>query len=297
MRVIILGCGYLGYNLYHLLKSDFDTELWGIQSPYSDLVKEMVEVDAFDRAAMAERNLTDAIVIDAIGLIANTAASANEAEALDRIRRPYLSLLESMKKGKVKRFVYFSSGGTIYGNTIRPISESDPVRPMTLYARSKALCEELVMTSGVPYLILRLSNPYGGYQIAEKKQGVIPILIRKAFKGEPFEMFIEGTSVRDYFYITDLAQAIRGLIKTDVNNEIVNVGSGEGTSLQDIIQHVEHTTGKPIQIVHRSSDVPTIQSIVLDISKLKQLTGYQPTVSLETGIQEETERIRKELEV
>ena len=295
MRVIILGCGYLGYNLYHLLKDDFDTELWGIQSPYSDLVKEMVEADAFDRSAMAEKDLKGAIVIDAIGLIANTASSPNEKEALDRIRRPYLSLLESLKQGKAKRFIYFSSGGTIYGNTIRPISESDPVRPMTLYARSKAMCEELVMTSGIPYLILRLSNPYGGYQIAEKKQGVIPILIRKAFKGEPFEMFIEGTSVRDYFYITDLAQAVRGLIKADINNEVVNVGSGEGTSLQEIIDHVEKATGKQIPIVHRSSDVPTIQSIVLDIHMLKQLTGYQPTIGLEEGIQKETERIKKEL--
>ncbi len=297
MRVIILGCGYLGYNLYGLLKEHFDTELWGIESPYSPLVKDMVFVNAFDQMAMAKMDLKDAVVIDAIGLIANTASSDDEKEALDRIRMPYQCLIRSLKEGKAKRFVYFSSGGTIYGNTLRPISENDPVRPMSLYARSKAITEEMIMTSALPYLILRLSNPFGGYQESEKKQGVIPILIRKAFLNEPFEMYIDGSSVRDYFYITDLAQAITYLIESDVNNEIINIGSGEGTSLSEIIELVEEATGKKIDIVYRSSDVPTIQSIVLDISKLKGLTGYQPVVTLREGIKKETERIRKELKL
>ncbi|MBR2677353.1 MAG: NAD-dependent epimerase/dehydratase family protein [Solobacterium sp.] len=297
MRVIILGCGYLGYNLYGLLKETYDTELWGIESPYSALVKDMKYINAFDQMAMAKEDLEDAVVIDAIGLIANTAVSDDEKEALDRIRMPYQCLIRSLKEGNAKRFVYFSSGGTIYGNTLRPISENDPVRPMSLYAKSKAATEELIMTSNIPYLILRLSNPYGGYQDNEKKQGVIPILIRKAFTNEPFEMFIDGSSVRDYFYITDLAQAIRGLIDAEVNNEVVNVGSGTGTSLSEIIELVEEATETKINIVHRSSDAPTIQSIVLDITKLKELTGYVPEVSLKEGIQAETERIRKELKL
>ena len=295
MRVIILGCGYLGFNLYDLLKESYDTELWGIESPYSSLVKDMKYINVFDQMAMAKQNLEDAVVIDAIGLIANTAVSDDEKGALERIKSPYQCLIRSLKEGKAKRFIYFSSGGTIYGNTLRPISENDPIRPMSLYAKSKAVTEELIMTSNIPYLILRLSNPYGGYQDNEKKQGVIPILIRKAFTGEPFEMYIDGTSVRDYFYITDLAQAIRGLIDADVNNEVINVGSGIGTSLSEIIELVEQATEKKINIVHRSAEAPTIQSIVLDIAKLKELTGYEPEVKLKEGIQEETERIRKEL--
>ena len=297
MRVIILGCGYLGYNLYELLKQRFETELWGIESPYSPLVPEMINVNAFDPGAMAEQNLKDAVVIDAIGLIANNASAENEEEALNRLYIPYSRLITSLKFGGVSRFVFFSSGGTIYGNTDLPISEDHPIAPMSLYARSKAGIEDLIRKSDLPYLILRLSNPYGGYQIAEKKQGVIPILIRRALRNEPFEMYVSGDSVRDYFYISDLGQAVTGLLECGAVNDTVNVGSGQGTSLNEIIRLVQEATGETVSIIQKASEMPVVQSIVLNIDKLKRLTGYEPAVSLREGIAEETLRIKKETEI
>ena len=297
MRVIILGCGYLGYNLYELLKQRFETELWGIESPYSPLVPEMINVNAFDPGAMAEQNLKDAVVIDAIGLIANNASAENEEEALNRLYIPYSRLITSLKLGGVSRFVFFSSGGTIYGNTDLPISEDHPIAPMSLYARSKAGIEDLIRKSDLPYLILRLSNPYGGYQIAEKKQGVIPILIRRALRNEPFEMYVSGDSVRDYFYISDLGQAVTGLLECGAVNDTVNVGSGQGTSLNEIIRLVQEATGETVSIIQKASEMPVVQSIVLNIEKLKRLTGYEPAVSLREGIAEETLRIKKETEI
>ena len=297
MRVVILGCGYLGYNLYCLLKEAFQTELWGIESPYSAFVPEMKPVNAFDPGAMAEQDLTDAVVIDAIGLIANNASAEDEEEALNRLYIPYMHLITSLKQGGAKRFVFFSSGGTIYGNTDHPITEEDPIAPMSLYAKSKAGIEELIRKSDIPYLILRLSNPYGGYQIAEKKQGVIPILIRKALLDEPFELFARKDSVRDYFYITDLAAAVGGLIRSGVTNATVNVGSGIGTGLSDIIRMVEESTGKQVRIEVKASDVPVVQSIVLNINKLHELTGFEPEVPLQEGIGMETSRIKKELNI
>ena len=297
MRVIILGCGYLGYNLYELLKQRFETELWGIESPYSPLVPEMINVNAFDPGAMAEQNLKDAVVIDAIGLIANNASAENEEEALNRLYIPYSRLITSLKFGGVSRFVFFSSGGTIYGNTDLPISEDHPIAPMSLYARSKAGIEDLIRKSDLPYLILRLSNPYGGYQIAEKKQGVIPILIRRALRNEPFEMYVSGDSVRDYFYISDLGQAVTGLLECGAVNDTVNVGSGQGTSLHEIIRLVQEATGETVSIIQKASEMPVVQSIVLNIDKLKRLTGYEPAVSLREGIAEETLRIKKETEI
>ena len=297
MHVIILGCGYLGYNLYGLLKDHFETELWGIESPYSALVPEMTMVNAFDPGAMAEQDLKDAVIIDAIGLIANNASAENEEDALNRLYIPYSRLINSLKLGGVRLFVFFSSGGTIYGNTDKPISEDHPIAPMSLYAKSKAGIEELIRNADIPYLILRLSNPFGGYQIAEKKQGVIPILIRKALLGETFEMYVNGDSVRDYFYISDLGQAIAGLLECGAVNETINVGSGQGTSLYEIIQLVEQTTEKSVEITEKTSDVPVVQSIVLNIDKLKNLTGYEPEVSLQEGIALETARIKKEINV
>ncbi len=295
MRIIILGCGYLGYNLHGLLREFSSCELWGIDSPYSPYVEDFRHVNAFDEAEMAKQDLKDAVVIDAIGLIANNASAVQEEEALEKIREPYRKLIHILKQGGVKQFVFFSSGGTIYGNTDRPIRESDPICPMSLYAKSKAVIEDLIRESGLPYLILRLSNPYGGFQVAEKKQGVIPILIRKALLEEPFEIYVKLTSTRDYFYITDLAQAISGLLQSRAENETVNVGSGIGTSLQDIISMVEEITGKPVLLKTIRNDVPTVQSIVLNIEKLQKYTGYEPEVPLRKGIALEAERIRDEL--
>ncbi len=293
MRVIFLGCGYLGYNLYALLKKNFKTEMWGIDSPYVSKVisADFREVDVFDPNAMANTDFEDAIVIDTVALVANTDRSENEREALDHVCNVYRDLLATLKKGKAKRFIYFSSGGTIYGSSLRPISEEADIHPETLYAKSKAEVEGLIQESGLDYLILRLSNPYGGYQISGKRQGVIPILIRKALSGNVFEQWIDSDSQRDYFYIDDLANAITGLIQNDINNEIVNVGSGIATKLSTVISVVEQATGKKLQISYQSSDVQVVQSIVLDITKLHKLTGYVPTVSLEEGIRKETERI------
>ncbi|MEE3486659.1 MAG: NAD-dependent epimerase/dehydratase family protein [Bulleidia sp.] len=295
MKVILLGCGYLGYNLYSLLKKDFDTQIWGIDSPYASYVKDFTEIDAFDPEALSKQDFRDAVIIDAIGLIANNAVSKDEALALETMQEKYAVMLRTLKEGGAHCFVYFSSGGTVYGSSLRPINETHMLHPMTLYARSKAAVEETIQESGINYLILRLSNPYGGYQVSGKKQGVIPILLRKAYQEEPFSMWIDGGSVRDYFYISDLAKAISLLIQKDIQEEIVNIGSGHGTSLDEVIAMVEKVSGKKLTIHHESADVPVVESIVLDISKLKQLTGYEPSVSMEEGIRLEDERIRKEL--
>lgn len=295
MRVIFFGCGYLGYNLYSLLKKDFNAEMWGIESPYTSMVDEFLEVNAFDPVELSKQDFKDAVIVDAIGLIANNATSDDEALALSTIQDKYASLLRVLREGGAKRFIYFSSGGTVYGSSLQPISEEHELHPQTLYARSKAAVEKTIQDSGMDYLILRLANPYGGYQVAGKRQGVIPILLRKAYLNEPFQMWIDGGSIRDYFYISDLAQAIRLLITEDVREEIVNIGSGIGTSLDSVIGMVEKVTGKKLVIQHQSADVPVVEAIVLDISKIRRLCGYEPSVSMEQGIRAEDARIRKEL--
>ncbi len=299
MKVIFLGCGYLGYNLYSMLRNQFETEMWGIDSPYVSKVhaSDFKEVNVFDRDELSKMDFKDAVVIDTVALVANNAKAQEETKALGEIVSVYQNLLEVLKQGGCKRFVYFSSGGTIYGNSDEPLDENSPLNPLSLYAKSKAVVEKAIQESGIDYLILRLSNPYGGYQISGKKQGVIPILIRKALSENVFEMWASGDSVRDYFYIDDMAQALSKLIEADIHHEIVNVGSGIGTSLNTVIETIEQATGKVIHIEQKESDVPVVQSIVLNIDKLKRLTGYQPTVDFKQGITLETKRILKEQDI
>lgn len=295
MKVIFLGCGYLGYNLSRELKKSFDVEVWGIDSPYVSRTEKFRTVDVFDPSAMSKMDFQDAIVIDTVALIGNNAVSDDDDLALDPILYKYRILFRALKNGGAKRYIFLSSGGTIYGNSLTPIDEGHILDPRTLYAKSKAALEELVQESGLDYLILRPANPYGGYQLTDKKQGVIPIMIEKALREQPFSMWVNSTSIRDYIYIDDFARALKLLLEKDISQEIINIASGEGTSLAQVIELVEKAVGKPLQIHHELNNVEVIQAIVLDISKLKTLTGYQPQVSLEEGIRLETERIKKEI--
>ena len=294
MRVIFLGCGYLGYNLSRLM-DDFAVEMWGIDSPYVSRQDNFHYVNVFDKEAMAAMDMRDAVVIDTVALVANNARDDDEAAALQRLREQYENLLAALKAGGIRLFVFFSSGGTVYGDIAHPAEETDPLSPETLYARSKVLEEEMIRLSGIPYLILRVANPYGGYQIAGKRQGVIPVLIRKALTGETFELWNSEESQRDYIYIDDLAAAIRLLLQNNVMNETVNVSAGSGTSLKQLMDAVEQETGKKLEVMRMASDVPVVQDNVLNIAKLKRLTGFAAAISITEGIRRETGRIREEL--
>ena len=296
MKVIFLGCGYLSHNLSILLKNRYQTQVWGIDSPYVSMTPDFQEVNAFEPDAMSKMDFRGAIVVDGIGLVANNARSADEEELLLNLENRYRVLLRILQAGGMKKFVFFSSGGTVYGPSIKPISELELIHPETLYAKSKVRIEEVIQKSGVNYLILRVANPFGGYQEPEKRQGVIPILIRKAYTGDTFEMWVDSRNTRDYLYITDFARALQMLLEHDVNDEIVNIGSGIGTSMDQVFKEVENSTGRTVRIEHRASEVPLVESIVLDISKLKQLTGFQTEISFAKGVRLETERIKKEMD-
>lgn len=295
MKIVFLGCGYLGFNLSEQLKNENEIEVWGLKSPYSSLSSQFKEIDAFDVDSLDKMDLENTIIIDTVSLLANNAKSENEQEVLDSLCSKYSKLFTYLKDRKIHSYYFISSGGTVYGDSDLPISEEHHLYPRTLYAKSKERLEKCLATSGLNYVILRLSNPYGGYQVTDKKQGVIPVLIEKVLNNDVFELWGNLTTVRDYIYISDLSAAITCLISSDVNNEIVNVGSGIGTSLQEVFDEVEQTTGTKINLKHSLSDVPIVDSIILDISKLKRMTGFNIQVSLAEGIKKEVERIQEEL--
>lgn len=295
MKIIFLGCGYLGHNLSTYLSADHDVEVWGLQSPYSARTPWFREVDVFDLALMTLQDLKDAIVVDTVSLVGVNTKVDDEHAALDKLRARYQGLFELLKAKQIRRYIYLSSGGTIYGDSTKPINEEHSLNPKSYYARSKEVLEWVLKNSGLEYVILRPTNPYGGYQVNDNGQGVIPILINKAFKGEVFEMWVDGNSSRDYIYIDDFGKALKLIIDKKVRNTTLNIASNEGTTLNRVIELIEQGTGRPIQIQRVENPVATVKSIVLDITRLKLMTGYEPEVSFEEGMRREINRIREEL--
>ena len=292
MKVVFIGCGYLGHNLSKGLIDKYDVTILGIDSPYVQYSPWFRYADVFDMGTMINQDLQDAIVIDTVSLVGNRTTSDNPDKLLRSIKYKYQGLLDVLKAKGVKRFIFFSSGGTIYGDSEMPIKEEHELNPKSLYGKSKMMLEKLIQESGIDYLILRPSNPFGGFQITNG-QGVIPILINKALNQEPFDIYVDKDSVRDYFYIDDFVDILDKLIEKDISREILNVGSGVATSLQNVIDWVEKYTEKNIIINEVEKDETAVKSIVLDISKLSNLIDHQNKVSLEEGIKLEIQRIER----
>lgn len=294
MKLIFLGCGYLGYNLSKQLENLFDVEIWGIPSAYSSLCTNFKEVDVFSKERLADMDAKDAIIVDTLGIISSNHVPKDETLELEAFENKYSSLLDALIEMGIKQYVFLSSGGTIYGDHLEPVNEEEKIQPTSFYAKSKARIEKLIQGKGIDYLILRLSNPYGGFQEAHKQQGVIPILIRAALSQDPFNLLVSPQTVRDYCYIDDVSLALKKLLENDVHSEIINVGSGIPTTLQEVMDLVEIDTHQKINIVEKENPVPYVNAIVLDITKLKELTRFEIKTSIQEGIHLEVQRIMEE---
>ena len=181
------------------------------------------------------------------------------------------------------KFVYFSSGGTVYGNRKKPLpfKESDEREPISYYGLTKLMIENNILfehrTQNLRYLIVRPSNPYGHGQALKGKQGIIAVAIGKILSGEAIEIWGDGSSVRDYIYIDDLADAFCKLLEREIENTIVNIGSGEGYSVNDILEKLKQVTYKPIKIEYKPARNADVSTMILSIDKIRSLVDLRLT--------------------
>jgi len=190
---------------------------------------------------------------------------------------------------KIKRIIFPSSGGTVYGEPLNlPIRESDPLNPAEPYAIAKAAIERYLQyfhsTCGLDYTILRYSNPYGEGQNPHGQQGVIPIFLNKIRRGERPVVYGDGSMIRDYVYIGDAVDATIAIFEKGTKEMLFNVGSGEGVSINQLIDTMSVITGKKIKPEYVKSDGSYVQRIVLDISKARDEAGWKPVTGLQDGM-------------
>ena len=201
--------------------------------------------------------------------------------------------MAAAEKCGIKKIALYSSGGAVYGiPAFLPVSEDHPLRPISAYGVAKASMELYLHASahskGIQYLILRPSNPYGPGQHPLRKQGVIPIFAHKIQKGEPLEIWGEGATRKDYIFVKDLSSISAALLSMEWDNRAYNIGSGEGTSLLEIIHTIEETTGRTALIEFKPSRSNDVPEIILDTSRVQSRTGIIPTTTLADGIRTTT---------
>lgn len=199
-------------------------------------------------------------------------------------------LLQIARDEGVKKVIFPSSGGTIYGEPKRlPVREEDCALPSNPYAISKWAVERYLHhfheLYGLDYLILRYSNPYGERQSPYGKQGVIPIFLNRIKHNQRPVIYGDGSMVRDYIYINDIIDATSILFESVIKDKVFNVGSGIGVSLNEIIKTMYSILGEEIRPIYEINSSRTyVTSIVLDIAKIETKTGWKPSTSIEEGI-------------
>lgn len=203
-----------------------------------------------------------------------------------------LRLLNAIRYHNVRRIVYASSGGTVYGkNDAQLASETDTGKPLCAYGIVKLAIENYLYLYnhlyGIEYNILRLSNVYGVHQRLGTKQGAISAFIGRILQGEDIEIWGDGNVIRDYVYISDVVRAFAIAGFSHRVNNTYNVGSGVGYSLNDIIDELRIQFNEIDFAVNyktaRALDVPIN---VLDISKIRYELAWQSKITLRQGIKE-----------
>jgi UDP-glucose 4-epimerase len=199
---------------------------------------------------------------------------------------PSFRLLDHLSKTNIK-FIFFSSGGTVYGKSDFKLREDHKLEPINYYGFSKLIIEDYIKflsrINQLKYVILRPSNVYGKHQSFNSMQGFIAVAIGKIKCGKPVEIWGDGKIIRDYIYVQDVAQIILKIINSDLSNTILNIGSGSGTSLLEIIDLLQKYFDDKIELIFKERRQVDLEKMVLDIEKLKSQIDFIPT-NIENGI-------------
>ena len=308
MRIVLLGAaGFIGTNLTIKLAED----------PASDIVVvgrnpahfQNIERFGFPNVCFLQSDLTaetnyDELLRDAdvvYHLLSTTVPTTSNQQIPEELKSNVLlsaNLFEACVRQGVKKVVFLSSGGTVYGKDAEcPIPEETPTNPITSYGLQKVTIEKLLSLYSymyhLDYRIIRLSNPYGPYQRPNGILGAVTTFTYKALRGEEISVYGDGSVVRDFIYIDDAVRGILQIVNGESSHRTFNLGCGYGTSIRTVLETIETVLGIQLNVHYteaRPVDVPTNY---LDIRRYENAYGSLNPVSLETGIQLTADFMRK----
>ena len=190
----------------------------------------------------------------------------------------------------VRRIVFASSGGTVYGRLEKiPVPEDHPTRPLTAYGISKLAAEHYLRFfagRGVETLSLRIANPYGAGQNINKAQGALTTFCHRAVYGQPIEIWGDGSVERDFIHVEDVARALALAASTQATGTEINIGSGRGTSLNELLRIINEVTGHDMEVSYHEARYFDVPRSVLAIGRARDMLGWRPRKEISEGITE-----------
>lgn len=299
MNIILLGAaGFIGKNLTVKLaqyKENVLTLIDKSKSFFAEIDKMsfenvMIKEDALDEYSNFDKLLEGQdIVYHLVSTTIPATSNQHISQELTTNVAVTVNILEACVRCKVKKIVFFSSGGTVYGKDAScPINEDAPTYPITSYGLQKISIEKLLYLYrymyGLDYRIIRLSNPYGPYQRPNGILGAITTFTYKAIKKEKIIVYGDGTVIRDFIYIDDAIKAIENIVNGENEHRIYNVGCGYGTSLNKVLEIIESTLGVDLNIEYCPGRIVDVPENFLDISRYEKYYGKLSLISLREGI-------------
>ncbi len=194
---------------------------------------------------------------------------------------PLLSALRCIASRGDVETIFLSSGGTVYGSpSVLPVPEHHHTQPITSHGISKLAAEHYLglysELYGVRGLILRCANVYGPGQPSDRSQGLVATVLARAARNEPVVVFGDGTAVRDFVHVDDVVHVICTLAGRPSGPRVVNVGTGVGTSVDQLLDTVRSVTGRPIAAEYAPARRGDVHQIVLNIELLRSLLAFDP---------------------
>jgi len=201
-----------------------------------------------------------------------------------------VGVLEAMRDAGVRRLV-FASSGAVYGEQAhQPVREDQYPNPRSPYAVSKLAAEHYVRAIGalwgISTVIMRIFNAYGpGQNLPSSHPPVVPQFLRQALRGGSLVVLGSGAQTRDFVYVDDVVEALVAVAATsDVDRQIVNVGSGQETCINDLAALVAEAVGREVEVLHSPAESGGVSRICADISLARRVIGYKPRVGLREGL-------------
>ncbi|AYO81800.1 NAD-dependent epimerase/dehydratase family protein [Methylobacterium brachiatum] len=294
-RCLVLGgAGFLGLNLCNrLAQAGAEVTCFSRSHPQAEVLDRRVArvTGQFaDRLGIANAVERQDFVFHLIA--GSIPESSNRDPSAELAAAPIatLHLLEICRSARIRKVVFASSGGAIYGiPRAVPIPEQAPTDPISAYGISKLMIEKSLHLyrhlHGIDYQILRIANPYGRFQLGNRHQGLIGSTIHRVLADLPLEVWGTGEIVRDFLHIDDVSDAFLAALGYDGPHKVMNVGSGTGLSVNQIIAELERAFGRErLPCLYKPSRAADVPANVLDTTLIRSELGWQPRVGLREGL-------------
>jgi UDP-glucose 4-epimerase len=298
MSVLILGgSGFLGSAAASKLSADgLEVKILCRRKPDAAMFRSTpVKVELGDFLSLsAQDTLFDGVDTVLHFVSTTTPASSMNDMAFDVSSNllPTLNLLRILQRRGIRRLIYASSGGTVYGVPKRlPAAEDDPTNPISAHGITKLAIEKFIALharlSGLHSIVLRIGNPFGPYQLRGVVIGSIARFVQLHATGQQLHIWGDGSVVRDYLFIDDFADALAAIARdSEFSSGVYNVASGSGHTLCDILEEIRRVSGRAPVASFEAERIIDVPGIVLDISRLRQaLPSWQPRVSFSEGVE------------